>query len=67
MSLGLYNKSPKGSKQPLAKLTEGDIEKIMIRIATGQTQRSIAADFGVSESLISMIKHGKLWRHVCRT
>lgn len=51
----------KGEKHPLAKLTDADIPKI--RSAPG-TQKEIAAQFGVTHSMISLILRRKNWRHI---
>lgn len=53
-----------GSRHPRAKLTEADVKQIRLRRSNGEKLFSIAADFGVSQSLISNIclRHG--WRHV---
>lgn len=50
-----------GEKHGSAKLNNDLI--LQIRQATG-TQASIAKHFGVSQSLISMIKSGKRWSHI---
>ena len=44
------------------KLNVADI--VAIRSIVGMTQRSIAAQYGVSESLISLIRRGKHWQDV---
>lgn len=44
------------------KLSESDVVEIRRRIAAGERQRSVAAEFGVSESLVCMIKKGARWR-----
>lgn len=51
-----------GSAVAGAKLTETDIPIIRIRIASGEKYSSIAKDFGVSISTISLIKKNKTWR-----
>ncbi len=53
-----------GEKVGTAKLTDKKILKIFKRIEKGETQRSIAKQYQVSESLISMIKNRKIWGHV---
>lgn len=49
-----------GERNPHAKLDEGQVREI--RTMTG-TQEEIAAKFGVTRSLISLIKSGKIWKH----
>jgi hypothetical protein len=57
---------PKGSKTPAAKLHERDILIIVQRIKNGETQRSLAKEYDVSEATISLIKACKNWKHVAR-
>lgn len=52
-----------GVRNPSAKLSEDDVRAI--RVATG-TQESIAARFGIGQTVVSNIKNGRLWRHVAR-
>lgn len=51
-----------GSEVPGAKLTEADIPCIRSRIASGERYPTIAEDYGVSVSTISLIKKNKTWR-----
>ncbi len=51
----------RGSKHPMAKLTESDV--VAIR-ADKRSQTAIAADYGVSQSAIHLIKSRKEWKHV---
>jgi hypothetical protein len=51
-----------GSAVEGAKLVEADIPVIRSRIASGERYPSIARDFGVSISTISLIKKNKTWR-----
>lgn len=51
-----------GSKVHGAKLTETDIPTIRVRAAAGEAYESIADDYGVSISTISLIKLGKIWK-----
>ena len=50
-----------GERNGQAKLTESEV--VTIQAITKRTQRSIAADYGVSRSLISLIRSGKRWVH----
>lgn len=54
----------RGSNHPLSKLTEADIPIIRARLAAGETQTVIAADYGVAQSKISNVKTGKSWTHL---
>lgn len=55
---------PKGEKNGFAKLKEKDIEAIRSRRAAGELLADIAADYGVSFSLISKVCKGHSWKHV---
>lgn len=41
-----------GEKHPMAKLRDADIQVIVERLARGETQREVAAAFGVSRAVI---------------
>lgn len=47
-----------------AKLTEADVREIRERRFAGEKQPALAAAFGVTQSLISIITLGKNWKHV---
>lgn len=53
-----------GEKHPSAKLTEEKVKDILIRSGLGQRNKDIAEIYGVSPSLISYIKTGKIWGHI---
>jgi len=53
-----------GENQNLAKLTNSDIDYIRYLLSTNTAQREIARIFNVSDALISLIKHNKLWKHI---
>lgn len=53
-----------GSANHAAKLTEEAVRQIRARLSAGETGRSLAAEFGVHESIVSEIKSGRRWRHV---
>lgn len=56
---------PRGSNHENSKLTEADIPSIRWLYATGEfTQAQIAARFGVSQILVSLILRRKAWAHV---
>ncbi len=50
-----------GEKNPSAKLNEEKVSIIKERLRSGELQSSIANYFGVTQSVISEIKRGKLW------
>jgi hypothetical protein len=54
----------KGEKHGRAKLTEADVLEIRRRIAAGESQSSIAADFGIHHTTVGAIKSGKRWSHL---
>ena len=51
----------KGSANPRAKLTEAAVRAIR---SSNETLSHLAAQFGVDQSLISMIRLRKVWKHV---
>lgn len=53
----------KGEDHGLAKLTTNDVATIKKQIGT-KTQRDIAKEFGVHETLIYQIKTNKIWGHL---
>lgn len=55
------DRHPRGSKASTAKLTE---EQVMAIRADMRSQRKIAADYGVSHTIIGYIKSNATWRHV---
>jgi len=54
-------RQPHGMKNGHAKLSDEQVKEI--RSATG-THREIAARFSVSQPLVSMIRSGRIWKHV---
>lgn len=55
---------PRGSDHVHAKLTDERVMDIRSRAANGETQKDLAAAFGVARSLVSSIVNGKAWKHV---
>lgn len=53
-----------GSKNSAAKLVERDVGLIKLLLDCGVKNISVAKLFGVSDTKIAHIKHGKSWRHV---
>jgi hypothetical protein len=60
---GLCNSSI-GVNRQSSKLVDKDIPVIRQRLANGETQRSIAKDYGVSGISILRIKNGRNWKHI---
>lgn len=58
------DRTTRGSRNGVAKLTEHDVRRIFARRSEGATQKDIAAEFGVSRTNVSMILSGKSWPHV---
>jgi hypothetical protein len=55
--------SRSGERNNRAKLTEPQVKSI---IADGRRNTAIAAEYGVTATLIGLIKKGKIWTHVQR-
>lgn len=53
-----------GSKASKAKLTEDQVREIKRRLATGDLQKDIARDYGVTAPSIHAIASGKNWSHI---
>jgi hypothetical protein len=51
----------RGEKNGSAKLGEDDVREIRRRLARGETQQTIAREYGVSQAIISLIKTGRSW------
>jgi DNA-binding NarL/FixJ family response regulator len=54
-------RSARGQRNGKAKLTNEQAIAIADGLKRGETGRSLAKRFGVSEITVSMIKHGKRW------
>ncbi len=53
-----------GERHGMSKLTTGGVREIRRRLARGESQESVAADFGVHKASIGRIHLGKTWSHV---
>lgn len=53
-----------GERNGMAKLTEIKVREIRARWAAGETQRAIAAYYGVAPSAVHEIVHRQRWAHV---
>ena len=53
-----------GEQNHAAKLTAAQVREFRSRHASGETVSSIALDFGVSRTTLSLIKHGQTWSAV---
>lgn len=54
----------RGSARPLAKLTESKIVTIREQLCSGIPVKTLAAVFGVSQSVIYAIRKREIWKHV---
>jgi hypothetical protein len=57
-------RTTRGEKHHFAKLTEQEVMEIKRRLQNGESQRAIAADYGVTGPTISRINTGSKWSHV---
>lgn len=53
-----------GSKCHLAKLDERKVLEIKVALSNGAIGAELARKYGVANTQISLIRHGKTWRHV---
>lgn len=58
------SKRQTGSRNCRAKLTEADVAQIKRRLLAGERVTAIARSVGISHSIVSNIKTGKIWTHV---
>lgn len=56
--------SENNRNRPCCKLNAESVAAIKSRISSGEKLNVIAKDFGISDTLISLIKHGKRWADV---
>lgn len=57
-------RSLRGSKHNLAKLTEEMVMDIRRKLSNGAPGNVMAAEYGVSNTTISLIKNRKIWTHI---
>lgn len=60
----LHGTQPMGETVYCAKLSEEDARFVFARAWRGDNQGLIAADFDISQSHVSGIKHGRFWKHL---
>lgn len=53
-----------GERNPMAKLTNAEVNEIRQRVSNGEKQISMCASYGVSPMTISRLVRGETWRHV---
>lgn len=56
----------KGEKCGSVKLSENQVKIIIQRLNRGDTQKSIAKDYGVDRSNVGYIANNKTWKHIPR-
>lgn len=54
----------RGSAHGMTHLTEGDVRAMRHRCAGGESQRSVARDFGITQAQVQRIVSRKSWAHV---
>lgn len=59
-----YERRPRGSAHPDAKLTEEHVREIRSQLGVGVSLQALATLYGVTKSTIHHIAKGKTWRHV---
>lgn len=58
------DRSLTGSRQPMSKLTESDVRRIIERLQDGDTQKVIAFDYQITQQTVSKIKTRSNWKHI---
>jgi hypothetical protein len=53
-----------GETAPWSKLTDATAREIFCRVKAGESQANLAREFDVAPSNISMLIHGKIWKHL---
>lgn len=54
---------PKGEQNGMSKLSGPAVDDIRRRWATGESQTSLAREFGINQTTVSVIVRRKTWRH----
>lgn len=57
----------RGEESPNSKLTEKDVLAIIARLSEGERQVPLAAEYGVTQHVISLISRNKAWTHIPRS
>lgn len=52
----------RGTRHPMSKLSQADVDRIRSRVAGGRTHQAVADEVGISRTVVSRIIGGKLWR-----
>ena len=63
--LGVKPRRPHGERSARAKLTDADVLELRHLYSTGNyTQKELGARFGITQTTVSSIIHGKTWGHL---
>lgn len=60
----MHGTDSKGSDRWCAKLSESDVLNIRERLNCGEMGKDLSVEYGVSKSLISLIRNNKKWKHL---
>lgn len=59
-----HGRTNRGTRAPSSKLSDDDVRSIRERAASGEKQKDLAAEYGVSEPTISEIVNRRTWGHL---
>jgi hypothetical protein len=59
-----HGRTVRGERSHLARLTEGAVLEVRARCEAGEKQRVVAAEYKISEPLVSAIVTRRVWRHI---
>jgi HNH endonuclease len=62
-----YGQHARGEALPQSKLTETNVLEIVKRHRAGELHSVIAKDLEVSRATITLVVHGRIWRHITET
>ena len=54
----------RGEHHPRAKLSAHAVSSIRLRASAGESQKALGVEFGISQSMVSLIVRRKKWSHV---
>lgn len=57
-----HGTAPRGDKQGAHKLSWQIVRAIRQRVAAGESQRHVAADYGIAQSNVSLVASGRTWK-----
>lgn len=60
----LGKNTPRGSKFPSSKLTEKQVIEIRRKVKAGAGKRTVAREYGVSDTLVRFIVQRRTWKHI---